>query len=341
MTTLVLVTGGNGFLGGHLIHQLLTQGYQVRATLRHLDAAETVLDNLQLQQTPHLDQLSFVQADLLTDDGWADAMAGVTHVLSVAAPVFVNGEIATPELIQTATVGTRRILQAAKDAGVQRVVMTANFGAVGFSNHDLTRTTTEDDWTDPNEPGLSPYELSKLLAEKAAWDFAKTSHLTLATVAAGAMLGPAFGNHVSGSFGLVRQLIDGKTRLAPNVRFNISDVRDVVDVHLRALFQPEAAGQRFLAVEDGSRSLPELVTLIRRERPQFAPQLPKHTLPAWLIRAVSPFNKTAKEGALMLSISHQVSNQKARQLGWTPLATIDEAVLATVDSLVKLETQPS
>lgn len=337
MTTLVLVTGGNGFLGGHLIHQLLTQGYQVRATLRHLSAAETVLDNLRIQQTPHLDQLNFVQADLLTDTGWADAMTDVTHVLSVAAPVFVNGETATSELIQTATIGTRRILQAAEDAGVQRVVMTANFGAVGFSNHDLTRTTTETDWTDPKEPGLSSYERSKLLAEKASWDFAKTSHLTLATVAAGAMLGPAFGTHVSGSFGLVRQLINGNSRLTPNVRFNISDVRDVVDVHLRALFQPEAAGQRFLAVEDGSRSLPELVTLIQRERPQLADRLPHHTLPAWLIRAISPFNKTAKEGALMLSISHQVSNQKARQLGWTPFVTIDDAVLATVDSLVKLE----
>ncbi len=334
MAECILVTGGNGFLGLHILHQLLLKGYTVRTTLRDLSKASAVQSTLRANQTPNLDQLNFVKADLLADAGWAAAMDGVSHVISVAAPVFVNGEAPTATLVHTAAVGTERILQAAENAGVKRVVMTGNFGAVGFSNHNRQRTTTEADWTDPAEPGLSPYELSKLLAEKAAWDFARKSKMELATVEAGAMLGPALNTHVSGSFGLVRQLIDGSSKAAAAVNFNIVDVRDVADIHIRALFTPEAAGERFLAVEDGSRSLPEMVELIRAKRPALAAKLPRRVLPAWLIRLLAPFNAMAKEGALMLSISHKVSNKKARTLlGWQPISSIDEAILAAVDSL--------
>ena len=335
MSELILVTGANGFLALHIIKQLLTEGYRVRGTLRRRNQGAQVQAALAANHTPHLERLSFVQADLTEDAPWPAAMAGVSRVVSVAAPVFVNGEKATAALTQTATAGTLRILAAAVAAHVQRVVMTANLGAIGFSNHS-NHPTTEADWTDPNEPGLSAYERSKLMAEKAAWAFAQTHHLELATVAAGAMLGPALGQHVSGSFGLVRQLLDGSRKITPPIRVNISDVRDVADAHVRALFAPEAAGERFLAVAEGSISLPEISALIRQQRPQLAAQLPAFTLPIWVLHVAAHFSEAAKEGRLFLTVNHDVSTAKARaRLGWQPKHTITETILTTVDILAE------
>jgi nucleoside-diphosphate-sugar epimerase len=330
----VLITGGNGFLALHLIQQLLQAGYPVRATLRHLNQGDGVRAALAAQHTPNLDDLSFVEADLTSDAGWSAAMAGITHVLSVAAPVFVNGETTTAAMTNTATEGTQRILRAAAASSVQRVVMTANLGAVGFSNHDRNRLTTEADWTNPKESGLSAYEASKLNAERAAWAEAQALGLEFATVNAGAMLGPAIGDHVSGSFGLVRQLLDGSMTRVPNIAFNIAPVEDVAAIHIRALFAPKAAGQRFLAVADDVLTLPEIVDLIRTQRPALAATLPTKRLPNWLVYAAAPFNATAREGRLLLSINHNVSNQKAKSLlGWTPTQTAANAVLAAVDQL--------
>ena len=317
--------------GLHIIQQLLQNDHPVRATLRNLNKADAVRQTL-MASGVSIDQLSFVQADLLNDADWPKAMQGVTYVMSVAAPVFVNGETATDEMNQTAKAGTLRILKAAKAAGVKRVVMTANFGAVGFSNH-TTRPTTEADWTDPNEPGLSDYERSKLIAELAAWKFARREHLGLATVAAGAMLGKPWDGHISGSFGLVKQLLDGSSGFIPNIEFVISNVEDVANAHVRALFSPTATSQRFL-VTNGTVSLPQIADLIRKQRPQFADRLPHYILPAWVIRLAAPFNAQAREGKLFLSINHHPSTKNAQQkLGWQPQHSVKETILVTVDAL--------
>lgn len=331
MSELTLVTGGNGFLALHIIKQLLANNHPVRATVRNLNKTDEVRQALATAGVA-TDQLSFVQADLLNDADWPKAMQNVTHVMSVAAPVFVNGETTTDEMNQTAKTGTLRILKAAKTAGVKRVVMTANFGAVGFSNHS-SRPTTEADWTDPNEPGLSDYERSKLLAERAAWDFAQSDHLDLATVAAGAMLGNPLNGHVSGSFGLVNQLLDGSSKFIPDIEFVVSNVADVADAHVKALFTPAASGQRFLAT-NGSISLPQIADLIRKQRPALAAKLPRHILPSWVIRMAAPFNAQARSGKLFLSINHHPSTQNAEQhLAWQAKHSVDETILATVDAL--------
>ncbi|MCT3584708.1 NAD-dependent epimerase/dehydratase family protein [Levilactobacillus brevis] len=330
----VLVTGGNGFLALHIIQHLLIQNYPVRATLRRLDKAKTVRQALTNVQTPHLDRLEFVQADLTTDADWPAAMTGITYVMSVAAPVFVNGATVTDAVANTAEAGTLRILKAAAAAGVKRLVMTANFGAVGFSSPDPTHVITEDDWTDPQQSGLSAYEQSKLLAEKAAWNYvADHNHpFELVTVNAGAMLGPALDDHVSGSFGLVKRLLTGQA--TPNLTVSVVDVRDVADIHVRAMTTPAAANQRFLAVEDHPISMKEIRTLVKTRFPELADRLPKHFLPNIVINVLAPFSSAIKEGHLMLHLSHHVSNQKARTvLGWTPLSSAKTAVTEAVKQL--------
>ncbi|GAB5054570.1 NAD-dependent epimerase/dehydratase family protein [Pediococcus parvulus] len=338
MTEKVLVTGGNGFLALHIIKQLLEANYSVRATLRSLNKKEEVLQTLKFHEVPNLDRLSFVQADLTRDDNWSTAMAGITYVMSVAAPVFVNGETATKDVARAATDGTLRILKAAVTSNVKRVIMTANLGAVGFSNKNQQHTTTEADWTDPNESGLSLYEKSKLIAEKSAWNYLKKTNSTLefVTVNAGAMLGGALDDHVSGSFWIVRNLINGTVKRIPNIKMNIVDVRHVADIHIRAMQTSAAAGKRFLAVGDKPISMPEIAALIKTHRPKLVAKIPTRTLPNWIIRIGSHFNQQAKEGRLFLEVNHNVSNQRAKTLlGWQPIGSNQETILNTVDSLIR------
>lgn len=337
MSNKVFVTGGNGFLALHLIAQLLRSNHTVITSVRQLNKQSDVLDTLAKHHVPNLDQLSFVAADLTQAAGWEAAFADVDTVFSVAAPVFVNGEKTAAAMANVATEGTMNILTAAEKAGVRHVIMTANFGAVGFSSLDQNRTTTEDDWTDPDQPGLSLYERSKLLAEKAAWAFVHDDqhHLQLTTINAGAMLGPALNSHVSGSFGLVNNLLNGSTKLIPDITVAVVDVRDVAALHILAMQQP-ALNHRFLAVADQELSLPQMAALIREKRPQLTAAIPTKKLPNWVLNTAAHFNQTAKEGNLMRRISHQVSNQKAKDLlGWHPQYTAEEAVLAAADTLTQ------
>ena len=333
--SLVLVTGGNGFLASHIIKRLLTAGYPVRATLRSLDKATGVRQ--MLAGTPNLDQLTFVALDLTQEQGWLEAMHDVTNVMSVAAPVFVNQGQAADEVTGAAKVGTLRILKAATAAGVKRVVMTANLGAVGFSRLDHDRPVTEADWTREGQAGLSLYEKSKLVAERAGWAYCQT-HLDspeFTTINAGALLGPSLNGHVTGSYNLISRLLTGK--LMPNLKVNVVDVRDVADLEVRAMTAPAAANQRFLAVAPGSVSMSGIKTLIQQQRPQLAAGLTQHLIPDWVVRGLAPVSSQLRESNLMMRINHEVSTQKAQQLlGWQARSA-DVAVLAAVDTLVKVD----
>lgn len=338
MTEKVLVTGGTGFLGMQMLLQLLNKGYDVRTTVRSLKSKDKVVNTLRENGVTKFDRLSFIEADLSRDDNWDEAMEDRDYVLSVASPVFFEIPKDEAEVIRPAIEGIMRILKAANRTNVKRVVMTSNFGAVGFSNQDWHSVTTEKDWTDENAKGLSAYEKSKLLAEKAAWKYIETEGqgLEFATVNPVAIFGPSLDSHVSGSFDLLKGIASGSMKMVPNIELNVVDVRDVVDLHIRAMITPEAAGQRFIATTDGMISMPEIAELLRKERPQLAEKISKRTMPNWILKGASHFNATAREGQFMAEMNRNVSNAKAREvLGWTPIGTKEEAVLAAVDSLIK------
>lgn len=340
MSSNVLVTGGTGFLATEIIFQLLKNGYHVKTTLRSLKSQTTVMDTLKSNGIMNFEALSFIEADLLRDDHWDEAMNGCDYVLSVASPVFFSHSKDERAVIRPAVDGIVRILKAARNAGVKRVVMTANFGAVGFSNTNPNHVTTETDWTDPNEKGLSLYEKSKLLAELAAWDFIKKEgqELELTTINPVAILGPSLSPHVSGSFGLLEHLLDGSMKAVPHIPLNIVDVRDVADLHLRAMTNPDAKGQRFIASGDGQISLPEIAALIKNNRPEAASKVSTRTLPNWLVHFSALLNQQAKEGALLLKINRNISNEKAKKiLGWSPLATIEATILSSIDSMIQFK----
>lgn len=335
--TKVLVTGGSGFVGIHAIVQLLQKGYEVRTTIRSLHKKNEVLDMLKEAGLSSAIEPEFIQADLSSDLNWDNAMKGCTYVLHIASPIFLKIPKDENEMIKPAVDGTIRVLKAARDAGVKRVVMTSNFGAVGYSHKDRSTLITEESWTDPKEKGLSAYNKSKVLAERAAWDFiANNEHtIELAVINPMGIFGPSLNKNLSSGFELLKNIMDGTMKAIPNLRLGIVDVRDVADLHIRAMTSTKANGQRFLALAGGTMSLPEIARLLKTKMPGHASKISTKIMPDWLVRMAALFNEKAKALAPMLGVYRSASNEKARHiLGWQP-ASNEEAILASAESLIK------
>lgn len=338
MTKKVLVTGGTGFLANHLIAQLLQQGYDVKTTVRNLAKQDQIKTTLKQSHVENLSNLSFIAADLMSDDNWDEAMADRDYVFSVASPVFFERPKSEVDAIKPAVEGITRIIHAAQRNQIKRIVMTSNFGAVGFSRlSDDLKATTEIDWTKEDQVGLSIYEKSKLIAEKTAWKLINRpdNQVEFVTVNPVAIFGPLMSGHASGSFDVITNILNGKMRLIPNIELNIVDVRDVADIEILAMFSDQANGQRFIASANGKISMPEIAKLIRSKRPQFAKKISRLIFPDWLLKLASYVNSDAKEGRLLLKMNRNVSNHKAKEyLNWHPLNTNEEIILTSVDSLV-------
>lgn len=334
----VLVTGGTGFVAMQIILQLLKKGYNVRTTVRNLKSSQKVKDALKANGINSFESLSFIQTELTKDENWEKAVQGCAYVLSVASPVFFDKPKDEEEAIRPAKEGILRVLKFAKNAGVKRVVMTSNFGAIGFTQFDKNRLTIEEDWTDTKNKAVSVYERSKTLAERAAWDFIKTEGgcLEFVVINPVAILGSSLDSHVSGSFHLLENLLNGTMKAVPNISLNVVDVRDVADLHIRAIETPEANGNRFIASADGQISLPQIAELLKNKRPEISNKVSLRKLPNSVLKIGSLFNSQAKEGVLLSKMNRNISNQKARNiLKWHPIGTQEETILASVDSLVK------
>lgn len=337
-TKTVLVTGGNGFVGLHIVLQLLQKGYKVRTTLRSMASKDKLVETLKAHGVSTFGNLSFIEAELTSDDHWQEAMKDCQYVLSVASPVFLEMPKDENEAIRPALEGILRVLKFACNAGVTRVVMTSNFGAVGFSQTDKSRQTTEADWTNPNLNGLSIYEKSKLLAERAAWEFIKNQggSLEFATINPVAIFGPSLNGHISGSLDILKNMVDGIWKAIPPIPLNIVDVRDVALLHILAMENPKANGQRFIASADGQISMPEIAALLKKARPEVSHNVSSKKIPGFALKIGSLFNEQAKQGAMFIRVNRNVSNSKAKTiLGWKPVANLQEAILASVDSMIK------
>lgn len=248
MPELILVTGGSGYIAGWCVAELLRRGCAVRTTVRGADREHAVRDAVSTVVDP-ADRLSFAVADLMADDGWDAALKGVDRVLHVASPLGGAGVKDRDALVAPARDGALRVLRAATAAGVKRVVMTSAANAASPSSYGTEGVTDETLWTDPEDPTLIPYRRSKTVAERAAWDFMKSNEgaTELTTVLPGAVFGPVLTAGTIGSAGIVGRMVSGAMRGIPRIGLEVVDVRDVVDVHVRAMTSPHAAGERFLA----------------------------------------------------------------------------------------------
>lgn len=333
----VLVTGGTGFVAIHSILQLLNRGYQVRTTVRSLKSKDKVWEMLKNGGITDFSKIDFIEADLTADKNWLEAMIDCQYVLHIASPIFLRLPKNEDEMIRPAVDGTLRVLKAAREAGVKRVVMTSNFGAVGYSHKDKTSLITEESWTDPDEKGLSTYNKSKVLAEKAAWNFIKTEGgaLELSVINPMGIFGPSLSADLSSGFGLLQKLLNGSMKAIPDISLGIVDVRDVAELHILAMENPDANGQRFLALAGGTMTLLEIVKLLKVKMPFAVEKASTKSLPTFIVRLTALFNDQAKAILPLVGIYRNASNEKARTiLGWKPRNN-EEAILATVISLIK------
>ncbi|WP_371600154.1 NAD-dependent epimerase/dehydratase family protein [Streptomyces sp. NBC_00564] len=331
----VLVTGGSGFVGSHTVVRLLREGHRIRAAVRGPAQEAQVLEALRQAGVDRSDLLEFAVADLSADDGWAQAMDGIAHVLHHASPFPPTPPETEDEVILPARDGALRVIAAARDAGIPRVVMTSSFAAVGYTltpdNH-----YTEENWTDPDTPGLPAYHKSKVLAETAAWDYVKTNGgIELAVVNPTGIFGPQLVDRPSGSIGLVKALMAGALSVVPVWNFGVVDVRDVVDLHLRAMLHPKAAGERFLA-NSGSSSLFKIANILREQFPAAADRLPATELTIEQVREAAKTEPALKDAAVLEGRIPNISHEKASSvLGWKPL-DVRDTIVATAEALIEL-----
>jgi nucleoside-diphosphate-sugar epimerase len=329
----VLVSGGSGFLGGWCVIELLRRGYDVRTTVRSLSSEPQVRTAVGSQVDPG-DRLTVLAADLMSDDGWADAVAGCDYVLHVASP-FPPAQPKDPnELIVPAREGTLRVLRAALDAGVKRVVVTSSVAAIRLADGAPSRPLDEGDWTDPDAPGLTPYVRSKTIAEQAAWELVRErgEEDRLAVVNPGAIIGPTLSDDVSYSLQAVQRLLEGGPGV-PRLGFSLVDVRDVADLEIRAMTAP-AGGERFIAA-DRFLWMGEIGEVLRERLGEEASKVPTRTVPNLLVRAMALFDPGVRSVVGGLGKRTELSSEKARtRLGWAP-RPVEDSIAETAESLIR------
>lgn len=335
---LVLVTGGSGFIGAHCILQLLKAGFRVRTTVRSLEREPDVRSMLRIGGVEPGDALSFAVANLMSDAGWPQAVADCNFVLHVASPFPLKVPKDENELIVPAREGALRVLRAARDAGVCRVVLTSSFAAVGYGTTPGPEPYTEENWTNPDGPGVTPYVKSKTLAERAAWDFMarEGGTLELSVVNPVGVFGPVFSRDFSTSIVIIKRLMDGGVPACPRLKFGAVDVRDVASLHLSAMTHPAATGERFLAVAGSFISILQIAQILRERMGAAASRVPTREMPDWVLRVMGLFDSSIRQIVPELGKYKDATSAKAqRVLGWQPLSA-EDSIVATAESLLQL-----
>ena len=331
----VLVSGGTGFLGGWCVASLLERGYEVRTTVRDLARERAVRDAVEAAGVDPGSRLTVLAADLTADAGWAEAVAGCRYLMHVASPFPPVQPKDPDELIVPARDGAVRVLRAALDSGVERVAMTSSVAAIRSARESTaSEPYTEDDWTDGTDTARTPYVRSKTIAERAAWELVRDAGAEdrLATINPGAIIGPALNDDHSYSLQAIQRLLDGMPAM-PQLGFTFVDVRDVADLHIRALTDPAAAGERFIAT-DRFLWMAEVAAILRERLGDAAKRVPTRVAPNLLIRAMALFDGSVRSIVGDLGRRSWFSSEKARAtLGWTP-RPIEESIEECARTLI-------
>ncbi|GID27466.1 SDR family oxidoreductase [Paractinoplanes brasiliensis] len=332
----VLVTGGSGYIGGWCTLALLNAGYSVRTTVRDLSREHKVREMLRRGGADPGDALQVVRADLAGDDGWADAAAGCDGVLHVASPTLTKAPKNDDEMVRPAVDGTLRVLRAARDGGVRRVVLTSAIGAIAYGHEQRDTPFTEQDWTNVDAEGIQPYQKSKTLAERAAWEFVRDGALELATVNPTGVLGPVLGLEYSPSLTGIARMLDGSMPALLPFATGYVDVRDVAALHLLALVEPAAAGERFIATAGRSLWLRDVAAILRDRLGERAAKVPTREMPLWAARQLAKVNPQVRQLRAALGRDLAATSVKAeRLLGWKP-RPIEDTIVETAESLLAL-----
>jgi len=333
MADTVLVSGGSGYIAGFLIRQLVAEGWTVHTTVRSKAREGAVRQLLAVDDS----RLKFFAADLNADVGWAEAMAGCGCVAHVASPLPAGVPKDANELIVPARDGALRALRAARAAGVERFVMTSSVAAVSYGRGRGVHRFTEADWTQLGKPGISPYIQSKTIAERAArdWVAKEGAGMAFCSINPSVVLGPVWSRDYSASVIVVKALLDGSMRGCPDFGFGVVDVRDVADLHVRALKAPGMAGERFIA-SGRFMKLREIADVLRAELGPLAHKVTTRNVPDWLVRVAALFNPMARAVVGELgSVRHQDASHAKAVLGWATRPA-EQSIVDTARCLIDL-----
>ena len=333
----VLVTGGSGFLGGWCVVELLKRGYRARTTVRSLDREAEVRANVGTQVDPG-DRLTVLRADLTRDEGWKEAIDGCEYVLHVASPFPPSQPKDPDELIVPARDGTLRVLRESLAAGVSRILVTSSVAAVrnaGARKHADGSDLTEADWTDPDNPHITPYTRSKTIAEMAAWEYmrAEGQESRLVTILPGAIVGPVLGEDRSYSLQAVERMLTGRMPGLPRLGFSFIDVRDVATLEVEAMTAPGAAGQRLIAAGQ-FLWLSEVAAILRDRLGADAGNVPRRKVPNVIVRTMALFDPGIRSvvGDLGEKTTYSLEHAK-RCVGWAP-RPVEETIIDCGRSLL-------
>ncbi|MGQ3286406.1 SDR family oxidoreductase [Sphingopyxis sp.] len=332
MTGTALVTGGSGYIAGFLIRQLIENGWTVHTTVRNLKREAEVRGWLGVDNG----RLRFFAADLENDAGWAEAMAGCSHVAHVASPFPLDVPKHADELIVPAREGALRALRFAKAAGVKRFVLTSSMAAIAYGHGKGRDIYSEADWTNLDNPEVMPYPRSKTVAERAARDWARAEGggMEFASVNPAAVFGPLLSDDLSTSIELVKQLLEGKVPMCPDIGFGIIDVRDVADLHYRALTAPDMRDERYVCSGPFLKMI-DVANLLRANLGEQARKVPKRKMPDWLLKLLALVRPELKQLVAELgNVRGGDSSHAMKTLGWT-MRPPEEAILATAHSLIE------
>ena len=337
--TKVLLTGASGYIGKHILLQLLNQGYDVRASVRSLSKAQEVRDAVRthLFNDGALEKnLTFVELDLEKDSGWDAALKDIDVLMHTASPFPLASPKDENDLIRPAVDGTLRALKAAKSSGVKRVILTSSMAAIygreldaGVSEYDETM------WTDVTHPvGRGAYTKSKTLAEKAAWDFVRSDapEIALTTINPVLVLGAPLDKNFGSSISLVERILKGSDPMLPDLKFAIVDVRDVAKMHVDAIKNDETKGERILS-SSGTISFVEIAKYLKSIYPKS--KVKSAQAPTAIIKFLSIFDGTIKTILPQLGKPMRISNAKAKRLMGISFIPIEVTLRESAEYLIK------
>ena len=322
----VMVTGITGYIGQHCGAELLRQGYEVVGTVRSMEKAEIVREGI--AKVAPIENLTFVKADLLSSEGWDEAMMDCKYVLHVASPFIIANPDDENEMISPAVDGTLRVLSAAKAEGVERVVVTSSLIAIiagKLSGHYGTDT-----WSDP-DADIGTYAKSKTLAEQAAWEFAGSNDIDLVVINPGGVMGPTLTGKVEGeSLTMISDIITGKYPLVPDISVGFIDVRDVAKLHVSAMTAEGAVGKRFIASSDEPLHFKEVTGILKNAGYKKAST---RQAPKFLLKIMSIFDDQVKGLLPMVGERQTVANKDTYDiLGWEP-TSMKQSLIETAESI--------
>ena len=337
MTDKVLLTGISGWIAKHTAIELLNSGYEVLGTVRNKDLIDQTKETIK-KHAP-IEKLSFIELDLLKDDGWDESAKGCKYIFHIASPFPMKVSRDREFLLPVAVDGTLRVLNAGINAGVEQIIKTSSIVAMFRKpNRSNPYTFGENDWTDENWiEGVNDYFLSKTKAEKAAWELMESKGLKskLTTINPGGVFGDALDKKGGTSIEYVRQFLKGKFPGAPKFAVLISDVKDIAKAHVACIGNNKVGGRRLIVGKE-VKKLVELSQLMAEAMPEYAKKLPKKELPNFMVKLISYIDSSAKMMIPDLGILMQTDTSYAEELLGFKFKPAKDCITENAKSVVQL-----